>query len=441
MNNRSLESTQRRLLLAASIPGVVMLLTIMIREAYSGYLVALVALLFTALIGYCALTISRRLNYQLDTLTNLVEAMANDDFSMRGKRFGKDDALNHLIDIINGLSESMNQQRLEVRQQQYLLSKVINNIDVGIIAFDAKEQLSFINNTAARLLDIDLAESQGWSSKRLTLNELSIESILSCPQNGVIEWQFPTRSGKFQIRQERYFENGQPQFLLFITDVSQLLRGEEYKAWQNLLRVVSHEINNTLTPIASLSQVLRQLLPVEPEFRDVDDGLKIIEERAGNLKTFVESYRKLTTLPNADKQILDVAEIIKKLLPLFEHRQIELVSSKPAVLPIDPVLMEQLLINVLKNADEAMPEDLGAIAISWQFRNQYLIIEITDEGPGISNPDNLFVPFYTTKPHGTGIGLTLCRQIAEAHDGYFVLENRTDGKGGRVRITLPGRER
>ncbi|WJY13501.1 ATP-binding protein [Pectobacteriaceae bacterium CE90] len=431
----SLEALQRWLILLASLPSAIGVIALMIWNGFSGYLVALVALMLCVSIGYCVLMARQSLHYQIATLMNLIEAITHNDFSLRGKQQKKNSALNGLIDMINELASSMQQQRLTVKQQQYLVKTVINNIDVAIVAINNQGEVAFLNNTAAKLLNTTPQTIQGQS-----LESLPFKPLFEQPENSVIEWNFPERHGKFKIGHDSYFEDGLRQRLLFITDVSQLLREEEYRAWRNLLRVMSHEINNTLTPIASLSQVLTSLIPTEEkeEYQDIRDGLQIIHERANNLKSFVESYRKLASLPKPEKSLQDAGELIRNLLPLFEHRKIVLHDSGRAMINIDAVQIEQLMINILKNADESMADEIdGVVTLGWQIKENKFHLDVLDEGHGIGNRDNLFVPFYSTKKNGSGIGLMLSRQIVELHGGYFSLENRRDRTGCKVSITLP----
>ncbi|WP_338564774.1 ATP-binding protein [Erwinia sp. E_sp_W01_6] len=238
---------------------------------------------------------------------------------------------------------------------------------------------------------------------------------------------------------DSYFEDGKRQQLLFITDVSQLLREEEYRTWRNLLRVMSHEINNTLTPIASLSQVLSSTVPDDEaeHHQDLRDGLNIINERALNLKSFVDSYRKLTSLPVPKKEPYNIDALIKNILALFDQRTLHILHSEEVVIDIDAVQIEQMLINILKNADESMSDSEGKISLSWKMKDNEFCLTILDEGCGISNAENIFVPLYSTKKNGSGIGLMLSRQIVESHGGYFNLTQRTDQRGCKVTIKLP----
>lgn len=434
MFRHSLASLQRHLILIASLPSALALIGLMIWHGYSGYLVALVALVALSAIGYSVVIARQALDYQLTTLTNLIDAITHDDFSLRGKRQKKDGALNELIDMINALAASMQKQRLTVRQQQYLVRKVLNNIDVAIVALNHQQEIAFLNETAATLLDTPAEALKG-----VALSDLPFSSLFQLPGNSVVEYCFPKRRGRFKIVLDSYFENGKRHQLLFITDVSQLLREEEYRTWRNLLRVMSHEINNTLTPIASLSQVLSSAVPDDNEehHQDLRDGLGIINERALNLKSFVDSYRKLTSLPTPKKEPHDIDALINRILPLFDQRAIHILQREEATVNIDAVQIEQMLINILKNADESMDSHEGAISLSWKIKEGEFCLTILDEGCGIGNAENIFVPLYSTKKNGSGIGLMLSRQIVESHGGYFNLTDRNDRRGCKVTIKLP----
>lgn len=194
-----------------------------------------------------------------------------------------------LVRQINNLSETLASQRLEVIEHQLLLAKVISQIDVAIVAIDDNHKVSLANPAAAKLFNLEVEEITQSDATRLNL-----QSLFDNPDQTVIEWSFPHQSGKFSIHTDKFIEGGKTSHLLFITDVRDLLRTEERKTWQNLIRVLSHEINNSLTPISSLSQTLGKLISnsdnLSEDKPDILDGLNIVRERANSLKTFIVRY-------------------------------------------------------------------------------------------------------------------------------------------------------
>lgn len=427
------------LVLFASVPSSIGLVALMLSSGKSVYLTAIVAIVLFLIIAFCTATITNKTSFLFRTLSNLLEAMTTGDYSMRGRGELSQSALGDLVLQINTLSETLASQRLEVKEHQLLLAKVINQIDVAIITIDNEQKLSLVNPAAAKLFNLEVEQLNGRSAAEFELNKL-----MASAEQSLVQWSFPQRSGKFTLHTDQFIEGGNTHQLLFITDVRELLRTEERKTWQNLIRVLSHEINNSLTPISSLSQTLGRMIVrsdnLEADKPDLEDGLNLIHERANSLKTFIDSYRQLNRLPEPNKQMVLVEDLINNVISLFEHREIHINCPKDLKANLDPVQIEQLLINLIKNADEAMTtvEDNkeGEITIECSTRNNKLEIKIKDQGPGLSNTDNLFVPFYTTKANGSGIGLVLSRQIVEAHQGDLTLVNRSDGVGCEVFVSV-----
>ncbi|MFT4927268.1 MAG: two-component system nitrogen regulation sensor histidine kinase NtrY [Phenylobacterium sp.] len=459
MTSRSTLPFERKLLLLSlisSLPCAVALIILMFNSELSVYLTIMAAIILAIVIAYCTYSISSKTDYLFRTLSNLLEAMATGDYSLKGRNELTTSALGDLVKQINTLSDTLANQRLEVKEHQLLLAKIIRQIDVAIIAIDGHQHISLANPAAAKLFNLNVEQLTGMDSATLALPDF-IDSLTTAPESSpeakVIQWSFPLRSGKFSVYRDQYIEGGQSHQLLFITDVRDLLRREERKTWQNLIRVLSHEINNSLTPISSLSQTLKRMVEHSDGFNnnsngddnnnsedksDLQDGLHIIHERANSLRTFIDSYRQLSRLPEPDKQVVNISGLIHNVISFYEHREIVLNCPVQLQATLDPVQFEQLLINLIKNADEAMTSPQGEITIDCAINsNDNLVIKIKDQGSGLNNPDNLFVPFYTTKAKGSGIGLVLARQIVEAHQGDLLLANRVDSPGCEVIVQVP----
>ena len=226
-----------------------------------------------------------------------------------------------------------------------------------------------------------------------------------------------------------------------LTDLTRPLRAQEVQAWKRLVRVLGHELNNSLTPIMSIAGSLRSLIsrqpPPEDWEDDVQDGLSVIAGRAESLSRFMSAYARLAKLPDPKLAPVNVEEWVRRVAEL-ETRLAVTLSPGPAVtVQGDGDQLDQLLINLVRNAVDAAQETGGGVRAGWRVVNSHLEVCVEDDGPGLSNTGNLFVPFFTTKPHGSGIGLALCRQIAEAHNGTITLENRSDGHGCEARLRLP----
>ncbi|NQZ79942.1 MAG: GHKL domain-containing protein [Colwellia sp.] len=422
------------LLVATLVPALLLLYTLWHYQA-STNLMALIFLFLFCLIGYCASTLFQKITYQFRTLSNLLEGMAHGDYSLRGRRYGVDDSLGQLVGQINGLAETLIEQRFTAHESQLLVSKVIQHIDVAIIAVDENKHLALLNPAAEKLLNVESAKVL-----HQPLDHIA-QRLLTTTTEQVVELNFAKGKRKFQVIRDQYREHGQQHELFFVTDVNVLLRDHERQAWQNLIRVLSHEINNSLAPIASLANTL-QTLASKQELNSnfsqhLAEGLEIITERAQSLKIFINSYRQLTHLPEPKKVAIHLQTLFDKIIPLFNKRKIAVDCQHQQLIFVDPVQFEQVLINLLKNADEAMADGSKSILIKVNREADSITVNIIDSGVGIKNTDNLFTPFYTTKKQGSGIGLVLCRQIIEAHQGDLSLENRSDQQGCIVKIELP----
>jgi signal transduction histidine kinase len=219
------------------------------------------------------------------------------------------------------------------------------------------------------------------------------------------------------------------------------LREEERQAWQRLVRVLGHELNNSLTPIKSIAGSLERILALEARPGDWEDdmrrGLSVIAARSESLSRFMNAYAQLAKLPRPRVQPVGIRECVRRVVDLETRLEVEISAGPDLIVPADPDQLEQLLINLLRNGVDAALETGGKVALGWARNGAHVDVWVRDDGPGLSNTSNLFVPFFTTKPGGSGIGLVLCRQIAEAHGGSLRLENRSDGHGCRALLSLP----
>lgn len=439
-----------QLSLIASLPLFLLVVWLMIYADISIYLILLTILLSSISLIYCHSQIHKRTTYQFRSLSNLLDAMIHGDYTLRAYTSDDDIALKELVLSINALAERLNKQRIEAIESQLLLQTVIEHIDVAIIALNNDNRMVFSNPAAEQLLQTSQNNAERNDSLSRLLQQEDFSQLM-CGQNQVYSLNLSGKQGKFNIHLEEFRNKGQQQKLLFITDVSTMLRSEEQNAWQNLVRVLSHEINNSLSPIASLSQTLKRFLTHNDDVQSHKDnlleGLAIIAQRSNNLKSFVNSYKQLAKLPMPQKENTSIMVLTKKVASLFQTNQLTIFLAKDVQLFIDPVQIEQVLINLVKNAVESIQsaslienadsQKTKDIKLSWQISNKYLQLTVVDSGIGITNSDNLFTPFYTTKKQGSGIGLVLCRQILDAHNGQLHLANRKDDKGCIVTVELP----
>jgi signal transduction histidine kinase len=244
---------------------------------------------------------------------------------------------------------------------------------------------------------------------------------------------FPGGAGRWEVRRGSFRQNGRPHTLLVLSDVTKVLREEELQAWRRLVRVLSHEINNSLAPIKSIAGSLQSLLDRPSRPADADDdirrGLAVIGGRSEALVRFMSAYARLARLPPPQRAPVDIGAWIRRVAALETRLPVRIEAGPPVIVRADGDQLDQLLINLLRNAVDASLETGGGVCIRWTRQNGTVAVQIEDDGPGLPSSANLFVPFFTTKPQGSGIGLVLSRQIAEAHGGSLALENKRAGRG------------
>ena len=372
----------------------------------------------------------------LQTLSNLLAALREGDYSIRARGARDGSALGEVLIEVNSLGETLRQQRLGAFEATALLRTIMSEIDVAIFTFDPERRLRLVNRAGEALLGQSMDKLLGKSA-----NELGMDPCLHADQDEPLTLSFPGGSGRWGIRRSTFRERGLPHELLVLTDLSRTLREEERRAWQRLVRVLGHEMNNSLAPIKSLAASLESLLRRDPLPADWKDdagaGLNSIASRADSLSRFLQAYTRLTKLPPPQKQDVDLGRLVQRVAGLEPRLKVEVLSGPQKIIFADAAQIEQALINVVHNAVDAALETNGNVAIGWRDKEGCVEIFVQDEGPGIMNPANLFVPFFTTKPEGSGIGLPLSRQIAEAHGGSLVLVNRENGRGAEAFLRLP----
>lgn len=401
-----------------------------------------------------AMALQEQATRPLQTLANVIAALREEDYSFRARGAATDDALGELSIEVNALADLLADQRIRAIEAAALLRRVVEEIEVPLFTFDPDQTLRLVNSAGERLLQQPSVRLLGRTAK-----EIGLAACMNAESETVVPLPFQGPNARWLVRRSSFRQKGVPHTLIVLSDVSRALREEERGAWQRLIRVLGHELNNSLTPIKSIAGTLRAQISKSAlnsdQHVDFERGLSIIEARSHSLNRFLQAYRQLAQMPPPILRKTQLSPIVQRVAALEAGLQVQVLPSPQAELMVDPDQLEQMLINLMRNAVEAALEPqhslpvLNGVGISdsqprqplvvvrWELTDKDLVLSIEDNGPGLGNPANVFVPFYTTKPSGSGIGLVLSRQIAEAHGGSVELLNRMEQKGCQARVVLP----
>jgi two-component system nitrogen regulation sensor histidine kinase NtrY len=401
-----------------------------------------------------AMALHEQTTRPLQTLANVIAALREEDYSFRARGAATDDALGELSLEVNGLADLLAEQRIRAIEATALLRRVVEEIEVPLFTFDPDQILRLVNSAGERLLERPSVRLLGRTAK-----EIGLDGCLSAESGTLVPLHFHGPNARWLVRRSSFRQKGVPHTLIVLSDVSRALREEERGAWQRLIRVLGHELNNSLTPIKSIAGSLNaqvsQTFPDADARQDFQRGLAIIGARADSLNRFLQAYRQLAQMPPPAFRKTALHPIVERVAGLETRLRVQVVPGPDIQLMLDPDQFEQMLINLVRNAVEAAleprhvengsqeatntpsPRSDPQVVMHWDLTEKDLVLTIDDNGPGFLNPSNAFVPFYTTKPAGSGIGLVLSRQIAEAHGGSIELLNLRAKKGCRARIVLP----
>ncbi|MDC3961928.1 PAS domain-containing protein [Polyangium jinanense] len=424
------------LTLLAGLPAVVLALVLLWRSdagaAAKWTLTTIVVLTWAGV----ASEVQARVVRPLQTLANVLEALRAGDTSMRARGARRGDPLGEVMLEANALGDAVREKTLGALEASALLRTVMEQIDVAIFAFDEGETLRLVNPAGERLLGLPTPRLLGRRAA-----SLGVSAWLTAPAPCRLDDVLAGSGGPFELRRTTFRQGGRPHHLVVLTDLRRALREEERQAFQRLIRVISHEINNSLAPIQSIAEGQRKLLSLTPRpddwEDDVRDGLAVIARRSEALGRFMSAYARVARLPSPSIGPVEVGAWVMRVAALEKRLPVHVDEGPAVVAPGDGDQLDQLLINLVRNAVDAALETGGGVRVSWRAVGARVEVLVEDEGPGLPQTENLFVPFFTTKPQGSGIGLLLSRQIAEAHGGLLRLENRPGTKGCVAILVLP----
>ena len=436
------EKRLRLWLYLIGLPGIVLCWALLHANGFETAFIVLLLTLYALAWLFVVSILLEQITRPLQTLSNVVAALREDDYSFRARGAMRDDAVGDLALEINALANMLQTQRAGALEAIALVERVVDSMQSPVIAFDRDGRLKLLNTAAERGFSLTAASALGHTAR-----ELGLEHLASAENDDVLSNEPGPQAARWMVKRANFRLRGVPHTLLVLADVSTALRDEERLAWKRLIRVLGHEINNSLTPIKSIASSLRSQLGVStrPEEReDFERGLEVIENRAESLNRFLQAYRQLMGLPAPKLTEVEVKPLLQRVAKLETRLQVSLMGEGEVTVLADPDQLQQALINLIRNATEAAlgPDaengNAACVEINWRLGPGEIIISIVDNGPGLTNESNLFVPFYTTKPTGTGIGLVLAQQIAEGHSGGVRLFNREDGVLGCVaELRLP----
>jgi two-component system nitrogen regulation sensor histidine kinase NtrY len=421
--------------LAATLPLAITALLLIAYGNWDLWIIATVAAVAVASLLVATVVLHESLVHPLRTISNLVAAVREEDYALRGRDAVGEDALGEIILELNALADAMRERKLATLEAAALVRIVLNEIDAAVFTFDADGRLELVNRAGERLLD-ERAERLIGS----TADELGIRDLFEADAPTTIERTFGGASARWSVRPSAVRSRGRSHRMVVVADITRSLREEEVRAWQRIVRVLGHELNNSLGPIRSIASTIaatlsRDALP-ESWKTDVQRVIGVIERRSDALTRFMRDYAKLARLPEPKLRPVNLRPLIERCATIERRMRIDVVPGPDTELLADEDQLEQLLINLLSNAVDASLETGGGVTMTWHRVNGAVEISVLDEGHGLQATANLFVPFFTTKPHGSGIGLVLSRQIAEAHGGSLLLRNRGDRSGCEALLRL-----
>src|SRR5688572_3142143 len=379
---RRLSFEQRVLLLAFAVglPGSILALVLLWTGDFPSRMQWTATILLVIGWSWLAFRLRDLLVRPIQTLSNMMAALLEGDYSIRtraaGKsEIGKPDALGLAFQEINALGQTLREHRLGALDATALLRKVMEEIDAAVFVFDQERRLRLVNRAGERLLSSPSERILG-----LDATSLGLEECLDGDGPTTTDVRFPGRTGRWEVRATQFRQGGLPHRLLMLTDLSRALREEERQAWQRLVRVLGHEINNSLTPIVSIAGSLRDRLARGRRHDELDDdmdhGLDVIVGRTEALRRFMSAHARLARLPAPKMGSVSVEAWVRRAAALETRRAVEVVPGTDVVIHADGDQLDQLLINLIRNATEAALETDGGVRVGWSGEGHTVEVQV-----------------------------------------------------------------
>jgi nitrogen fixation/metabolism regulation signal transduction histidine kinase len=375
------------------------------------------------------------------SVANILMSFREDDFSIKSAENNSSDVVNTVLKELNRISDHLQYNRINMHETQKLLSRILAEVDLAVFLFDDKQELVMANRYATHLYNQTPNDLTGQSVEQLGLTFAKLAAHTSTHQH-----QFPQHKSRWLVKHSSYRQQGLPYQFIMLADIGENLRREELDAWHKLTRILSHEINNALTPLKMTVGSMKRTLDKTELYSgwqgDFKENMGIIDNRIDNLNRLVKSYSQLSRLPQPNKSKASFNTLLQQISNTYQNDNVKVTLPKTDITAeFDSAQLEQVLVNLTKNAIEASHDNIDGnankICISTHLEPKQFIIYIDDFGTGVENIDNLFVPYFTTKAEGSGIGLVVSRQIIEAHGGSLELTNRLNQQGCRAKVRMP----
>ena len=384
------------------------------------------------LVLWVARRVAQPVSRVLHAVSDGITSMRDHDFSVSIRKISNDE-LGDLVTAYNALGELLRRERLDLHQRELLLDTVIQTTPLVMV----------LTNSAGRIVYSNIAARQFFHGGRklegldllqlLEQSPAALREALIGNADTLFTMNIDGEPQVYHLSQRRFHLNAQPQQLLLLKQLTRELAAQEVAVWKKVIRVIAHELNNSLAPITSLAHS-GQLLAHEPDTTQLERVFTTIGERAAHLASFIDGYARFAKLPRPRPESVEWSHFLARLQSAMTFRVEGPVPARAGF--FDASQLQQVMINLLKNAAESGSREQD-ITVCVRDHVESFVLEVADRGSGLAENvlRDALLPFYSTKPTGTGLGLTLCREIVEAHGGRLSLANRPDGTPGAV-VTL-----